>query len=329
MSWELDTQRILNFDLSHTPDDNDEDFHYIDIAKMLSAVNRKSYRQGMTYDVANMVFHDSADTETFISVCTVPNTWALQASWAEGFFRWMQQQKAAVDTLNDSEFGPWHDFKVYANKDMVADVDKPNFVDTEGNALTAGEWIYSKYLVPRDGSDSPISSNIGLIGPHVGSPFGDDLTYASLMQAFENNVNIPQEDPDITTHTTLWAALSPAASDMEVIRDVLDDYEADNDLPPYSPAVIPGAGVPGAGRPSEPWRQRLACIQGGANHMAAVGGFQAPCGLIIIDSKQADAETIGVQLELVPGDYKGVSARKMRRPAKGKGNSHWMDRLED
>lgn len=328
MTWELDTQRILNFDITHTPDDNDEDFHYLDIAQMLSAVNRQSFRQGMTYDVANMVFHDSASTETFISVCTVPNTWATQAAWSEGLFQWLRQQHAALNATNLDDFGPWHDFKCYFNYDHIADIDKATFVDTEGNTLTPGEWIYSNYIVPEQGSGNAETALIGLMGAHVGTPQGADMTYASLLEVLENTINQPAEDPDLPAGvaTSLWQQLSADQPDVETITKIIADMAEDNDFPPYSGAVIPGAGAAGAGRPSGPWRQRLACIQGGANHMAAVGGFQAPCGLIVLDTKQASSDTIGVQIELVPGDYKGVSARKMRRPSKG-GFDSWQDRL--
>lgn len=309
LAFDLDTQRILRFNLAHTG--SSEDFHYVDIARLLSLANRKSYRQGMSYDVASIVFHDSDSSETYIKVCTAPNTWATQAAWQVGFRHWLAQQRSAADTVQ-AGFGPWFDFKVYINYAMIADVDKPTLIDSEDNTFTGGEWVYSKYLVPEDGSSDPDTASIGLMGDHNGTPFGGDMTYASLLEALENTINTPQEDPDLPMHDTLWAALSTDQADMEVVKEILEDFEADNDLPPYSPTVIPGAGAAGAGRPSDPWIARECCIQGGAHHMAAVGGFTAPCGLLVFETQQDDDDTIGVTLELMPGEYKGVSARPMR-----------------
>ena len=310
VAYDLDTHRFLQYHLTHTGDG--EDFHYLDIAKMLSAVNRRSYRQGMSYDVASVVFHNSADDETLIHVCTAPNTWALQSAWQVGFKQWMMQQRAALDATNLGRFGPWHDFKVYINEDHIADIDKATFIDVDEHTLTAGEWIYSKYLVPEQGSGNPDTASIGLMGAHNGTPSAGDMTYASLLEALENSINIPQEDPSQSLHNNLWAQLSPDASDPEVVQYVLDDLEDDNDLPGYSPSVIPGAGAAGSGRPSDPWIARTCCIPGGGAHMAAVGGFTAPCGLIVIETAQDGNDEIGVTLELVPGTYKGVSARPMR-----------------
>ena len=315
VAFDLDTQRILRFNLAHTG--SDEDFHYFDIAKMLSQANRKSYRQGMSYDVASIVFHDSDSSETYIKVCTAPNTWAMQAAWQAGFREWLKQQRAALDSVGLDRFGPWHDFKVYINQDHIADADKPLLIDSEDNTFGAGEWIYSSFIVPDDPSDSshgPDTVPIGLMGAHVGAVTDSDMTYASLLEVLENTIRTPEENPDLPAAVAdnLWSWISPEQSEPEVLKTSVTRLEADNDLPPYHLTTIPGAGAAGAGVPSAPWIARECCIQGGAHHMAAVGGFTVPCGLMVFETQQDGDDTIGVTLELVPGDYKGVSARPMR-----------------
>ena len=51
------TQRYLYYDLAHTG--TEEDFHYIDLARDLSAVNARLYRQGMMYGIQSFSIHDS------------------------------------------------------------------------------------------------------------------------------------------------------------------------------------------------------------------------------------------------------------------------------
>ncbi len=284
---------------------------------MLSEVNRRSYRQGMSYDVANIVFHDSDTSETFIKACTAPNTWALQAAWQRGFNEWMKQQRVALDAVGQDEFGPWHDFKVYLNNDHIGDPDKAVFVDCEDNTLTSGEWVYSKYLLAdqTSASQDPDTSEIVRLGPHTGTPQGFNFSRCSLLEALENTLQVPQEDPSqpATADESVWGYISGEVSDPEITEHLIEDYREDNDLPGYSPTIVPGAGTAGSGRPSEPWIIRECCIPGGGAHMAAVGGFTVPCGLLMIETTQAsDDDKIGVTLELVPGDYKGVSARPMR-----------------
>ena len=284
----------------------------MDIAKLLSQANRKSYRQGMSYDVASIVFHDSDSSETYIKVCTAPNTWPLQQAWKMGFDQWMLQQRGALRATGLDDFGPWHDFKVHINVDHVSDIDKPLLIDSEDNTFTAGEWIYSTYEIPIAGFTNPAESNILLMGPNAGTAY--QYTSVSLMQELEYVLTVPTADPELpsTASDSLWAQMSPDQPDAEVLREVMASLEDDNDLPPYSPTIVPGAGTAGSGRPSDPWIARECCIQGGAHHMAAVGGFTVPCGLLVFETQQDGDDTIGVTLELTPGDYKGVSARPMR-----------------
>ncbi len=318
MAYDLDTHRFLHFNLTHNPaGDPDEDFHYLDIGKMLSECNRKTFRQGMSYDVANVVFHDSDASETFIKVCTAPNTWAVQAAWRAGFRHWRQQIDIAEKSLQDDDAltGPWSDFKVYINDDHRTDTDKAIFVDCEDNTLDVGDWDYSQYTVTT-ATSSYDNVAIGLMGPHNGAFTAGAGVLVSLLEVLENTINTPQEDPDIAAGAvdSLWAFLNPDMSaHPDTVQQVIARGETENDLPPYNSTTIPGAGTPGANRPSDPWVIRECCIPGGGSHMAAVGGFTAPCGLVVFETMQAtDGDKIGVTLELVPGDYKGVSARPMR-----------------
>jgi hypothetical protein len=60
-------------------------------------------------------------------------------------------------------------------------------------------------------------------------------------------------------------------------------------------------------------------IKGGASTsspVAAVGGFAVPCGLLMIETNSSpgsgETNSIGVTIELVPGEYKGLHAYPMR-----------------
>jgi len=292
-----------------------EDAHYLDIAKYLSETNRRTYRQGMTYDIANMTFHDSSGNETYIKVCTLPRTWACQAAWKRGFQEWMKQQRAAMDSLNITQAPTWHDFKIYMNADMVTDPDtNPSITDMEGNSFPEGDWDYSTFEIPQDGSTDPSEATIHMMGNNAGAY--PSYTKVCLLKEFNKRINVPQEDPNIpaASDESVWSLLSADQPDVEVISEVVEGLETDNDFPPYHSSDIPGAGTSGAGKPSWPWVIREACIEGGGHHMAATGQFSAPCGLVCIETDHSEAtgdNTVGLTIELVPGDYKGISARPM------------------
>lgn len=129
-----DTQRFLHFNLTHTGADS-EDNHYVDLAKLLSVANRRSYRQGMVYHIANIVF-DDAQADADIDVCTMPQNWTTQRAWELGFKNWRMQQKAALLALGQSDSGTWADFKIHLNKDSIDDADQAALIDVNGNTFS-------------------------------------------------------------------------------------------------------------------------------------------------------------------------------------------------
>ena len=64
-------QRVLRYLLQHTG--NGEDSHYIDLARDLSLLNRRLYRQGKVYGIAGITVHDNViqgTGDTFVKACT-------------------------------------------------------------------------------------------------------------------------------------------------------------------------------------------------------------------------------------------------------------------
>lgn len=315
MALDRDTHRYLHFDLAHTSSGVGEDFHYFDLAKLLSEVNRRSYRQGMVYHVANIVF-DDAQGDAIINVGTAPNTWTMQAAWQLGFRNWLSQQQAAMKSLGHDELGTWSDFKVYLNNDHIGDPDKPPVIDMEGNSFGTGSWDYSNFVLPDDGGADPNDCQILAMGDWYGTY--PDITKTSLLKQLELAMFEVQADPafaESDAERSIYSLMSAQQPDTKVLHDVIEDIMAENELPPYTANDVMGSGGAGTGRPSNPWVVRTCMIKGGANTaspVAAVGGFAAPMGLVCIETKCDGDNTIGACIELVPGEYKGVHAYPMR-----------------
>lgn len=312
MAMLYDTQRFLHFNLAHTG--SGEDNHYVDLGKLLSQANRRTYRQGMVYHVANIVF-DDADGDADIDVCTLPNNWLTQEAWRLGFTAWLQQQRAAMKALGESDLPTWSDFKIAMNNDARTDADQAELIDVNGNTFPTGSWDLSHYEIPDDGGASPSEADIIMMGTNNGTY--PDLDRVSLLKQLELALEIPQADPNLSGDASkvIYALLSDEASDSEVIHQVIDNIKVENELPPYSKSVVPGAGTAGAGKPSSPWVARTCMIKGGSSTsspVAAVGGFAAPCGLLMFETNSSGDNSIGVTIELVPGQYKGVHAYPMR-----------------
>lgn len=311
------TQRFLYYDLTHTGDE--EDFHYIDLARDLSAVNRRLYRQGMMYHIANISIHD-ADGSARCLFGTAPNTWALHLAWKKCFFAWKKQRAMLISSSDGVLESPtWSDFKVYLNKDHVNDVDWPTPKDTEQSSIVRGEWDYADIGFWRSGTRYD-NHAIGLMGAHsIGSSItdetsGDDTSYEGYICAIEclqevlrNRTDDDSFDAGVDDSVLIGMTNEFGGAQVE---EQLLDFEDEGMGSPYSSELLGGADNPTVDNASFPARE---CdIASSYSPMAQVGGFPVPCGLLQIETKSGtDGNVIGVLIEIAPGNYRGVAATPM------------------
>lgn len=306
------THRFLYYDLSHNGNGS-EDFHYIDLGRDLSMMNRRLYRQGMCYHVANITVHDSQG-DVNIKFGTAPNTWPTYKAWKLIFDAWKMQRAKALEGTNLST-PKWSDFKVYLNKDMTNDVDWVFPKNIEQQLLRAGQWDYADMSFTRE-AIAYDNHAVGLLGPHnVGSAISsatspDDTAYdgyISAIQALDETIRSP-------------ASTEPAGDDVTDIisfnmitgaqnADILNQIEDEGFSAPYSTNMVGTPENPNSGNDS--FAVREAHLASDYSPIAHVGGFPVPCGLIQVETKCSSANTIGLLIELVPGDYKGVHALPM------------------
>lgn len=319
------THRYLYFDLAHSGD-NTEDFHYIDLARVLSMVNRRLYRQGMVYHVANVSVHDSA-ADAEVRFCTAPNTWWMRKAWNEAFKAWKKQRSQALDSIQSGgrKTGAYSDFKVYLNHDHVSDPDWPKPEDTEDDTAVGGEWNYSDIAFVKDAVEYN-THGLLMMGDHeIGSATtttsGGDGTLSgcvSILEMFNEITHIKQEMPagDTEFSSSVLGGMNLLAMGADAnFDDILEDIDDENDFPPYTQSFYLGTN----NSMEAPWVVREVEIDGGGSSgqkMGYVGGFPVPCGLLCIETKgngdySSSDNIIGICIELVPGDYKGVAAEPM------------------
>ena len=305
-----DAHRFIRVDLTHTG--TSEDFHYIDLARELSAINSRLYRQGMTYHVANISVHDTQSS--FVKFCTMPNTWPVKRAWQVGFRNWLEMNRRAMDNTEPghaSQASRWNDFRIFANNAHRTDTtDRPRFTDVEGNLVLQDEYKYTRMHSIDGGTDDEFY--LHMMGEHSGS--AGSFASVSLLEAYEETrrqIDLTAEEPDFDTG--VWANLYDVGGQTD---DILDDLVQDYDAPPYSRVVFPGMKDGGSVNCQAPWSIREVHIES-ANNSAMVGGFEVPCGIIICETdNSANNNKIGLIIELAPGSYKGVAAEPMGTPKK-------------
>lgn len=292
--------RYLRYELTNSGTPGNETSHFIDLAKDLSAINRRLYRQGRDYHVkrVTIVSSNTPNGENRVSLSTVPNSWVAAGAWKRGFTTWNHMNAdASMQTAGNLQ-GTWADFKVYmSNNHRTGTVLSP--LDNGGNAVDAGEWVYTDLVTP-DGTTSADAFSLHMLGDHVGS--AGSRTSAGLIKSFgESRATVNDFTPNVPND----AADDPLLNVFDygtTVDEVVDNMLTDGDKPPYDTADYPGDD----GNMPKPLVVQDTTIVDGKS---TVGGFTAMCGLLEIESKSPIASDVySILVELAPGNYRGIKA---------------------
>jgi len=280
-----------------------ESSHYIDLARDLSMVNRRLYRQGRDYHVKKItiVSSNTPNSGNRVSVSTAADSWVTRGAWKRAFQVWQNMNKDASSNLSGNIAGTWADFKVYLSNDMKS-ATLPLPLDNGSNAAILNEWVYSDLITP-DGTTSADAFDIGLLGDHVGA--AGSRTYVGLVKSFgESRATVNNDDPTVPGE----ASDDPLANVFDygtTLDEVVDNLEFDNDRPPYDVANYPGDD---GNMPKPIVIQDTTMVDG----KATMSGFNAVCGLLEFEIKSAIPEDVfSVLIELAPGNYRGIKAESI------------------
>ena len=312
--------RYLRYTLANSPTPNTERSFFIDLAKDLSAVNRRLYRQGKVYTVANISITSRNTSDGLISFSTAPDTWVTRSAWNRGFELYNEMNKLVLEMPgSQSRKGRYHDFKVYLSNDHRTGDPTYSFPRPQdnGNLLAGnGEWTYSKFQSPDGVGNNSDDFVAHLLGDHVGSAgirdsVGLIYSYGEARPSVQTNDPLMDEDGSDDPLLNLFDAGTQ-------VDEIATDLETLHDSPPYKLSAssnLDDVGEFYPGGPSnmpKPIVNRLASIgqAGGSNAPTVMlPGFNAICGLIEVETQSAVAgDEFDVIIELAPGGYKGVAA---------------------
>jgi hypothetical protein len=325
-------ERFLRFQVTH-PENSGEVSHYIDIAKELSKINRRLYRQGMVYRIANISITSRDTINGLVSFSTAPDTWVTRNAWNRGFEMWNKMNQQVLDNQPGRK-SRFSDYKVFlsnthrTNYHASPQVRLPGIIDNGNNAVKDGEWEYCEYVSP-DGTTSTDKFNAHIVGDHNGS--SGNWTSISLIKSYgEARATVPLDTPLMDSQGDDDPLLN-LMDDGSQVDEIASDLDTDGDLPPYAigSGSTVGENYPGSSlNCPKPVVRRLASIgtadsvglaadKGIAAPTVMLPGFDAICGLIEIETQsqnkdlanfRTDPDIFDVVIELAPGSYKGVAA---------------------
>ena len=292
--------RYLRYELTNSGTPGTQTSHFIDLAKDLSIVNRRLYRQGRDYHVKKItiVSSNTPNGENRVSASVVPGSWVARQSWTRAFKTWNEMNKVATSQVAGEIQGTWADFKVFmSTTHRSASTLRPR--DNGGNQYDAGEWDYSSLVTP-DGTTSADDFQLHMLGDHLGS-VGVWNSVGLIKSYGESRATVQGTDPNVPT----------AASDDPLVNvfdygtavdEVINILEYSNDSPPYDITQYPGDDTNG---PKPMVKADTTIVDG----RATMNGFTAMLGLMELEIKSPIASDVySVLVELAPGNYRGVKA---------------------
>ena len=279
---------------------------YIDIAKAMSIVNRKLYRQQGLWHVHGVcTYADAQDANDplktigipyTVSISGAPRNWVTRNALVKAFSAWKDQQKKVYDSVSPSIKPKWGDFKVYLNENHKNDGD---LIPISGHMFggtdlyNAGEWIHSKLVVESAdgaGAVNQYEPTIHILGDNDGlNSVGAILNYQeSRAQPQSPDPNLP-----IGWDDNIYALSADPLSDQ--LEEITENMGLENNEPPYDLNDYPGNDTNGY----EPILYSFGANSSTGKRKLTLNGFAAPNGLIEI---QFD-KTTGTQAVENTGEF--------------------------
>ena len=307
---------------------------YCDLSQICSLVNRRFYRQGITWAVAGVKILTSIDGS--VTTRKLPATWTMSNAWEKGFRAWQKMNDEALEE-SESVKPRFLDYKIYAdarhhNKGYGANLLPLTYtVDATGVVTSAfatpGEWEPSKMVIPQ-GTASPggtTNREIIAIGPNYPGPGASTFDAVSLIEGYAASRGLPNiADPNtpddaadadgVTPQNWIAATFNQGTNQDE---RVIDDMITENNLAPYpfendgtaTDTMYPGGANQLNGLEIHDVSYITPSTIGG---ITRIKGGLFPCGLIAFDWAPGSVSgNIAIQIDLVPGHHRGYLCEPM------------------
>jgi len=300
--------RYLRYELTNSSNAGTETSHFVDLARDLSAINRRLMRQGRIYHVkrVTIVSKNTTNVTVFepgtsfsggrVSVSTIPESWITIGAWKRGFSLFNEMHRRANAGVSGDIRGKWADFKVNMTTDFRT-ATKLVPLDNGANPLSLGEWNYSTFVTP-DGTTSADEFELQMLGNHTGV---GQVSSVGLVKSYGESRATVGTDPTVPTDVSN-DPLTNLFDDGTVYDEIMTITFAEGDEPPYSITDYPGddANMP-----------KPLVVQDGviSDGRLTFGGFTAMCGMLEFESTSPIASDVySVLVELAPGKYRGIKA---------------------
>ncbi|AXQ65289.1 MAG: hypothetical protein [Circular genetic element sp.] len=299
--------------------------YYVDLSQVASLVNRRFYRQGINWAVAGIKVIATAPFS--MNVAKLPNTWVMSNAWEKGFRAWQRMNDMALEE-SPSVKPRFLDFKVYANSfhHVNGYVGNQLPISVENDKALPGEWEPSSIKIPyTDNSPGNIADReLIAVGGNYTGVGASGKNAVSLIEGYANSRGLPNvADPNTPDDAADADGISPENWMSALFNEgtnqddrVLGDMITENNIAPYpfendgvnTDTMYPGGANQMTGLQIHDIASITPTTIGGITRLKG-GNF--PCGLMEFNITAAEAPSMLVQIDLMPGNHRGYLCEPM------------------
>lgn len=266
----------------------------LDVARNLSVVNHRLYRQGKTYQVKIDLENRSTDTgPAQYEIYALVDTWYIQKAWQLARAAYLQSSADERAMMSKQKIARWEDFRVTSGITGAIDVVPYRYdVALAGTVDTNGEFTNSRVTLADGTTQKTFTWGAG-----TATRFGILNEYDEAGDTDARPSTIDNDNP--------YEGIDPGVQESQ-----MDDLATFGNLPPYNAEDfntsiwVKVATLDNSG-PANPG------VAGGHSRMST-GFFNAPCGLVVVKQSVPNVSLTGqLTMTVKAGDYKGVAAMNM------------------
>jgi hypothetical protein len=267
--------------------------YLLDVARQLSVVNHRLYRQGKTYQVKIDIDNraDVAIGPAQYDVYALTDTWYVQKAWQLARAQYLRSTAAERANMSQQQRARWEDFRVTAGISGSQVIVPYQYSETLVGAVNTDGEFQTSVIVLEDGTTQRT------------------FTWGSTPSASEYSMLQEYDKSGNTEAHPATQSADKAYSGTEDLNEAQMDALAGNgNSPPYNNlnftdnvwvkvATLDNSGTGNAGDSS--------------HSRMSTGFFNAPCGLVVIVPSISHTLAGDLSMTVKAGQYKGTAAMNM------------------
>lgn len=280
----------------------------VHVSSLLSQVNSRLYRQGMSYDVQfSMTEPVNSDLPLQINFYTLPNTWFTLGAIKHAFKNWKESIQDELDH-QDGKHSRWLDFTIRPDADGSPNSNNfyPNFWD--GNS-----WVAVSTGYKTDTTTITDASGNAMFFQAGGTEDKSGAGNYNIFLEYARHLMSRRADDTAESGPQSYEGLRAGLEDLDEILEV-------GDVPPYDQDFAMWHGSSDADSDTRlSWADTLYVGKGvdsddtasrASGSRLVTRTFSAPLGLVFVESNYNFAQSSDSEIALIAksGKYKGVSA---------------------